>query len=197
MEAVADEGYHFVEWSDGSTENPRTDLTVLEDVAVIASFAINVYTLSYTAGDNGTLSGTLTQDVEHGSDGEEVEAIADDAYEFSNWSDGSTDNPRTDVNITTDISVTANFTASTNVKEFYESAIKAYPNPFGASLQVNYPKEVVEIKLLNIIGQTVLSQVLDGAGQITIPTQELQQGIYLLVFQNNDGNVHTRRLLKK
>lgn len=197
VEAVPDEGYHFVEWSDGSTENPRTDMNVTENVAVTASFAINVYTLSYTAGDNGTLSGTLSQEVEHGSDGSEVEALPDEGYVFEDWSDGSTDNPRTDVNVTSDISVTANFTVATNVQEFFWSAIEAYPNPFGASLEVNYPREVVEVKLLNIIGQNMLTQVLNGAGKITIPTQELPPGIYLLVFRNDDGDVHTRRLLKK
>ena len=38
--AVPDEGYHFVQWSDGSTANPRTDTGVTGDIAVTASFAV-------------------------------------------------------------------------------------------------------------------------------------------------------------
>jgi len=153
--------------------------------------------LSYEASSNGSISGTAPQYVYKGENGTAVEAVPDEGYHFVEWSDGSTNNPRIDVNVTADISVTANFAATTNVKELYWSAIKAYPNPFGVSLQVNYPKEILEVKLLNIKGQTVLTKVLDGAGQITISTQKLQSGIYLLVFRNDTGNVHTQKLLKK
>ncbi|MCC5875173.1 MAG: hypothetical protein JJU11_03035, partial [Candidatus Sumerlaeia bacterium] len=38
VEAVPAEGYRFVEWSDGSTDNPRQDTGVTENVAVTASF---------------------------------------------------------------------------------------------------------------------------------------------------------------
>lgn len=38
LEAVANESYHFVQWSDGNTENPRT-LTVTEDIELTAIFA--------------------------------------------------------------------------------------------------------------------------------------------------------------
>jgi len=98
--AVPDEGYHFVGWSDGSTANPRTDTDVTADIAVTATFAINTYTLSYTAGANGSLSGATTQTVPHGSDGTAVTAVPDEGYHFVGWSDGSTANPRTDTNVT-------------------------------------------------------------------------------------------------
>jgi hypothetical protein len=39
VEAVPDYGCHFVDWSDGSTANPRTDTAVTADVAVTANFA--------------------------------------------------------------------------------------------------------------------------------------------------------------
>ena len=38
VEAIADTGYHFVQWSDGSTANPRTDTAVTADVSVTADF---------------------------------------------------------------------------------------------------------------------------------------------------------------
>ena len=107
--AVADVGYHFVNWSDGSTDNPRTDLSVTGDLAVTANFAINTYTLTYTAGANGSVDGASPQSVEHGADGTPVEAVPDTGYHFVQWSDGTTDNPRTDTNVTGDVSVTANF----------------------------------------------------------------------------------------
>lgn len=195
--AVPATGYHFAGWSDGGTDNPRTDENVTADIAVTANFEINTYTLTYSAGTNGSISGDSPQTVDYGSDGSEVEALPDDGYTFVDWSDGSTDNPRTDVNVTADISVTANFAEATNVQEFSWAAIEVYPNPFGATLQVSYPQQVVELKVLNIIGQTMITRSLDPSGKIAIPTQELQAGVYLLIFRNKDGDMHTRRLLKK
>jgi hypothetical protein len=61
-----------VNWSDGSTANPRTDSGVAANKSVTANFAINTYTLTYSAGPNGTVSGTTPQTVTHGSSGTTV-----------------------------------------------------------------------------------------------------------------------------
>ena len=74
--------------------------------------ANNTYTLTYTAGTGGTITGTSPQTVNHGGSGTPVTAVANAGYQFVNWSDGSTANPRTDVNVTANISVTANFNAA-------------------------------------------------------------------------------------
>jgi hypothetical protein len=70
------------------------------------------YGLSYAAGTGGTLSGSTTQSVAYGQSGSAVTAVADSSHHFVNWSDGSTANPRTDANVSADISVTANFSAN-------------------------------------------------------------------------------------
>ncbi len=111
--AVANTGYHFVSWSDGKTANPRTDSSVTANVAVTANFAINTYTLSYTAGANGTLTGTVSQTVNYNASGTAVTAVPNTGYHFVNWSDGKTANPRTDASVTANVNVTANFAANT------------------------------------------------------------------------------------
>ena len=111
--AVAPTGYHFEEWTKNddrySTENPLTVHGVSGGMTLVARFAVNRYTLTYRAGDNGSISGSATQDVAHGGSGTEVRALPDDGYRFDRWSDGSTANPRTDTNVTADIDVTALF----------------------------------------------------------------------------------------
>ncbi len=111
VEAVPDKGYHFVDWSDGLTDNRRTDTDVTANVDVTANFAINSHphTLTYTAGPNGSIDGKLTQEVDDASDGSKVTAVPAAGYRFLEWSDGSTDNPRTDTNVTEDIEVEAKF----------------------------------------------------------------------------------------
>ena len=87
---------------DGS--NQATSLT---DAGITC--AIPTYTLTYSAGTNGTLTGTTSQTVNYGVDGSPVTAIPNSGYHFVNWSDESTQNPRTDSDVTENISVTANF----------------------------------------------------------------------------------------
>jgi uncharacterized repeat protein (TIGR02543 family) len=108
--AVPEFGYHFVEWSDGSTQNPRTDTNVTEDVSVTASFAINVYTLTYDAAYGGELFGDVVQMVTHGGSGTYVNAVATvDGYHFTGWSDGVTLADRQDANVVADLHATAGF----------------------------------------------------------------------------------------
>ncbi len=68
-----------------------------------------MFTLSYVAGSHGTISGSSTQVVLQSQNGTAVTANANSGYHFVNWSDTLTDNPRTDLNITGNITVTANF----------------------------------------------------------------------------------------
>jgi hypothetical protein len=112
VEAVPSIGHHFVQWSDASTANPRTDTNVTTDVTVTATFAINTYTLTYNAGADGSISGITPQTVDYGADGAEVTAVPDTGHRFVRWSDDSTANPRKDTNVTADINVTAIFAHS-------------------------------------------------------------------------------------
>ena len=109
--AVPNTGYHFVDWSDGVLTAARTDTNVTANVSVTANFAINTYTLTYTAGANGTITGTSPQTVNHGADGSEVTAVPNAGYHFVDWSDGVLTAARTDTNVTANVSVTANFAA--------------------------------------------------------------------------------------
>ena len=67
------------------------------------------FTLTYTAGAHGSITGTSPQTVTYGASGTQVTAVADTGYHFVNWSDSLTTASRTDSNITADQSVTANF----------------------------------------------------------------------------------------
>ena len=110
--AVADSGYHFVNWSDSSTANPRTDINASGDISVSANFspdAPTTYTFTYSAGSHGTITGVSPQTVSAGASGTAVTPVANSGYHFVNWSDSSTANPRTDINASGNISVSANF----------------------------------------------------------------------------------------
>ena len=111
--AVPDTGYHFVSWSDGVLTAARTDTNVTASINVTATFAINSYTLTYTAGANGSITGASPQTVDHGGNGSLITAVPNIGYHFVYWSDGILTAARTDTNVTANIAVTATFAITT------------------------------------------------------------------------------------
>ncbi|MBR2196418.1 MAG: leucine-rich repeat domain-containing protein [Salinivirgaceae bacterium] len=106
ISATANYGYHFSQWSDSVTANPRT-IILRGDTAIQAQFAANQY--SITVGCNnaelGTVSGGGTFDYLATAS---ISATANHGYAFKQWNDGNYDNPRR-VTITQDTAFTAVF----------------------------------------------------------------------------------------
>ena len=121
----ANTNYHVATITDGcggpgysNTSNSISTYTyttpaITAACTVSATFAINQYTLTYTPGANGSISGTSPQTVNYGGSGTQVTAVPAPGYHFVQWSDLSTTNPRTDTNVTANITVTASFAINT------------------------------------------------------------------------------------
>lgn len=80
-----------------------------QGVVEVAGPVDTSFTLTYTAGANGSLIGVTPQTVALGADGSAVAAVPAATYEFVEWSDGSTENPRQDIYVQDDVTVTASF----------------------------------------------------------------------------------------
>ena len=89
------------------------------------------YSVTYEAGEGGSIEGEATQAVEHGDDGETVTAVPDAGHEFVEWSDGLEEAARTDTNVTEDITVTAHFSP-----EAVETHTLTYETGEGGSLHL-------------------------------------------------------------
>jgi hypothetical protein len=110
LSASALSGYHFVQWSDGNTDNPRS-LTVIGNVSLTAQFAINTYTLTVLS--NNTTMGTATGSGTYTHNSTvNISAEANYGYHFVQWNDGDTTNPRL-ITMTHNATYTAIFTADT------------------------------------------------------------------------------------
>ncbi|MFE5321174.1 InlB B-repeat-containing protein [Paenibacillus sp. NPDC056579] len=83
-----------------------------------AVFAINKYTLTYTAGEHGTLDGIASQTVNFGANGTAVTAVPEEGYHFVKWSDEVTDATRTETNVKANKSVSAVFAINTYTVSF-------------------------------------------------------------------------------
>ena len=105
------EGYYFIGWSDGNTDNPRT-VVVTKDEEYTALFSLP-YNLDVMSSDTckGRVQGSGSY-----KKGEiaRIIAIAREGYEFVSWSDGVTDKIRTII-VSQDSSLIANFDVKTCV----------------------------------------------------------------------------------
>ena len=99
LTATAATGYHFVQWNDGNTDNPRT-VSATENMTFTATFAINLYniTLAYNAergvvtnddaSDATVAAGYVFENVEHGST-LHLTAEVFEGSRFAGWGDGN------------------------------------------------------------------------------------------------------------
>lgn len=104
--ATPNYGYHFAQWEDGDTLNPRL-VTVMGDTTYTAFFAKNTYTI-YDRTDTvqGAISGAKEALY---LDEVQLTAVPKYGYHFTQWTDGVTDNPRTIV-LAGDTAFAAEFT---------------------------------------------------------------------------------------
>lgn len=93
ISATANHGYHFTQWNDGLTDNPRT-LTLTQDTSFTAQFDRNSYTITVVS-NNSTQGTTSNNATGLYLDSVTISATASYGYVFSHWNDGDTSNPRT------------------------------------------------------------------------------------------------------
>ena len=196
VEAVPNEGYKFVKWSDGNTNAKRTESNVTANISVTAEFEVIIYTLTYTAGENGSIQGQTTQTVQHGQSGEEVVAVPNDGYRFVKWSDGVATAKRTDNNVKADLSVTAEFekVAATGLFNVKQESLSAYPNPTQGVLWVSVPElaegTAAEMHVYNTNGQLLQRVPAHGAStgsaasRLSIDLSGYPAGMYIIRVGN-------------
>jgi hypothetical protein len=76
--------------------------------------------------------------------------------------------------------------------------MKAFPNPFGAHLDVSLAQreEVKEVRLVSINGSTVYKSGLNDGGSLRIETSDIPAGTYQLVMTLADGTNASRMVIK-
>ena len=122
--AIPNYGYKFVKWSDGVNTAERTDKNIISNKEITAEFEKIKITVTYSAGEGGTIDGKAEQEIEYGNDAEFVVAVPDVGYRFVKWSDGNGSTIRKETCVNTEINVTAEF-------EFlYEGGEGTASNPF-------------------------------------------------------------------
>ena len=99
--ATPAEGHHFVQWSDGSTDNPRNLTVGTEDITLTAEFALSSYRLTYTL-DGVSFNET---DVLYGTALTAEPNPEKEGYTFSGWQGLPETMPAHDVEVTGTFSI--------------------------------------------------------------------------------------------
>lgn len=95
VSAEANEGYIFVEWSDGNKNNTRSD--ILSQNSTFTAIFEKQIKITYGATEGGMISGYSKQYLKENQASTEVEAVADNDYRFIGWSDGYKEAKRSDI----------------------------------------------------------------------------------------------------
>ena len=94
LEVTANNGYRFVQWDDGNTDNPRV-FNATEDVTVVATLeAIPEYAVTLTENNSNLGSTSGSGNYPEGSTAT-ISATPALHCRFVKWDDDNTDNPRT------------------------------------------------------------------------------------------------------
>ena len=190
--AVPNYGYHFAQWSDGNTDNPRT-IVITQDTTFQAEFAKDFYTLSLNTLDwqEGWGTETGAGEYEYGST-VTIKAVSNYGYHFMRWDDGNTDNPRT-VTVTQNKTYTAVF-----ARNIYSISVLWDPERG----TVSYPSQEEYLRTVNISASPNTGYRFvkwnDGdkhsarsfvITQDTTFTAEFEPIKYTITFKNEDGSI--------
>ncbi len=183
LTAIANEGYNFVIWNDGNTENPRT-VSITSDTAFVAIFAeaVSTPTITLTVNDETMGSASYTLD----GNTAVLTATANEGYSFVIWNDGNSENPRT-VTITSDTTFMAIFSPAVSLQEVNAREFALYPNPAKrfVTLEFEALKENTLLQILDLNGRKVRTFDLK-AGQETLQIDlgDLPKGVYTIMLGN-------------
>jgi len=208
--AVANAGYEFVNWTDESgvvvSTNFAFDYTMpAEDITLTANFeeVVLEYTITFTVHSQSGLPiegaevniGGIGIIITNAS-GEVSTQLPSGSYSFVVTAEGYDDHNDTFEVSDSDMNISV-IMNPTGVDENTLAVLSVYPNPFGNSIMLNNAQRVCRLTVNNIIGQKVLELNLSGAELVTIPTEGLRRGIYLMVFEAENGERIVKKMIKE
>ncbi|MDD4384873.1 MAG: T9SS type A sorting domain-containing protein, partial [Bacteroidales bacterium] len=75
--------------------------------------------------------------------------------------------------------------------------VRVYPNPFGPQLTLEGVAHVRRVEVISLIGQRVLLMESNGGETLTLPTDHLQPGVYMIRLTGEHGMQSLIKVVKQ
>jgi uncharacterized repeat protein (TIGR02543 family) len=212
VSATANSGYEFVNWTNESDEVISTTASFnytmpAANVTLTANFEAlpTYYTVTFTVTnikDNEPIANvviTINDDITATTNAEGIATVEllDGAYSYS-ANAGETFTVETGEFVVDGADLNINVRMNpVGVPANILSMLEAYPNPFSSHVTIKNADWVTRVVFTNIIGQKVADVTLPGVDVFTIYTNQLEKGIYLVIFQGNNGEKVIRKMVKE
>jgi len=176
--------FNLIEISIPPGQFQATTVFLVDNIIVTPDYTLPLYTLTYSAGPNGLISGPTPQTIGQGCDGSPVTAVANTGYHFTNWSDGVLTASRTDTNVTTNVTVTAYFAVNPQL------GLTVLPNTWAVGpLPLSAIVESTTFSATNTgnVAEDFMIQASDGVGGWHLATVAGLNAFRVDADKNNDG----------
>ena len=192
--AIPYEGYEFLHWNDGVTDNPRV-VYLTQDTTFTAVFALLTdctVQLSANNDDWGVVDGGGTYPKYSEVT---ITAIPNGGFLFDRWSDGDWQNPRV-ITLTQDTSLTAIFDIDpTGIETTADRYTYVMPNPASGNVTVASSFRIGDVELLDLNGKSHLRTTVDGLSA-ALDISSLPAGTYIVRITTSAGTAYKKLVVK-
>jgi M6 family metalloprotease-like protein len=203
VSATANDGYMFINWTKNGVQissNPNFIFQAIEDLDLVANFALKSYMISVIANpkDGGTVTGEGTYQY---GENITVSATANDNYIFLNWtSNSSIISAETSFSFsaTENKDLVANFEIIENINHNKQTnKFTVYPNPANNELRISSSEFRVDIiEIFDVYGGKLFSLTASRLPQTVVDISSLSSGIYIVrIIDGKDS--YTQRFVKE
>ncbi|MDR2408859.1 MAG: PKD domain-containing protein [Bacteroidales bacterium] len=157
-------------------------------------YVMNCISVTLTVESNDPRMGSVTGGGKYLKDSTiTIAAIPNTGYQFVQWNDGNTDNPRT-ITLTQDTTFTAIFEETIGITDLETSAISVYPNPTRDCIHIVLPNNVTHavFTLYDMQGKELIRKEIGKQDMVSV--NNLATGIYIYNV-TTDKQKHTGKLI--
>ena len=204
LTAIPYDGWVFYGWTDDcklKSLNVEYKFTVTGNERLISHFyqlGISHVVLidHYPLDGGGTIGGCGTY---RNDSTIKVYSIPNSGWKFENWKDDNNNVVSTDSIFTLpnsdNVHLTAFFTKITDVENMDSKDILVYPNPVKSTLHIEGAK-FENLKIMNSLSGVVYEKNINPTdSKISIGVDNLNSGIYYLIFTNGNGKVASKKII--
>ena len=199
MLADAEEGYHFVAWWDGDTEEIR-EYELTEDVEIYATFEADekpdpdpepeTVVVRIEQNPGGTITVRHGQEIVKSGDSLPIgstlilDAEADNDYHFVAWWDGDTKALR-GYELKEDVTIYADFAKKTGIESEQAEVFRVYPNPTDGYAVIE-SSVAAKVDVFSPIGAKLLEREIGKGQSCRLDLSREPSGVYYLRFIRKD-----------